>query len=247
MKKALCRALAFAHRVAAKARGRPKHRWLRPRFATVGTIVDEASGDLELEYQNVKVPRVTQTCTAFWNGGCEAITADDVVAADPIRFRVSGRILKVKLVDSSGLGIELEPLGQSEVLLRFDRLDMHDGARVELIHDGADHVGTLGGTVRNAKGKLQSAHPHRYLAVLFIPLLGAIPELLVGLGAIPHRGIFKWIFAASIVLFLLAVLMNYEGIVEAENRSEIGLLWVQMVPERLRRNAQSFRTSPRQI
>jgi hypothetical protein len=213
----------------------------------VGTIVDQAQGGIGLEYRGTRVQQITQTSAVFWNGGREPMRGEDVVPQDPIVLSVPGNILRVDLVEKSGEGLELEQTNDNGVVLRFDTLKRNDGARVEFIHDGADHKASIGGRMRDGARPLPFPEPRRYQAVLLIPILGGLPELLMQLNVVPDHGAFKWIFAASLVLFLVLCLANYEGIVEAEHRSERGMLWTQKVPVNLRESAQSFRDPPKEL
>lgn len=141
-------------------RQKPDLRVLRD-FVAIKAPSTWAGGDLKLSYKGTPLDRVSRTHIAIWNHRGDTITADDVVARDPLRVEVSvdDQILQAGVEaysrEPNDLRVEITPDGRS-ANISFDFLDAGDGGVVYVLHRGKSPA-NLVGTVRGAKPDFRGA------------------------------------------------------------------------------------------
>jgi len=148
---------------------------------------------LDIRYANEPIVSLTATKIAFWNGGRETITRDDIAAADPLEVTMQRG---VKALDAQILHC-INPANRFETsvrpdasgaLMAFDFLDRGEGAVVQLLHTGSssDDI-KIRGTIKGA-GRPRQRHTLRFrIVAVDLPvaigfLAGILGSLMIFLG-----------------------------------------------------------------
>lgn len=124
--------------------------------------------ELEILFRKNKVSTLTVSRIAIWNRGAATIDRNDIATADPLRISPTGsaRLLDAKLVQVSGDSSQFEAVLNEDgtaAHLRFDFLDRHHGAVVQVIHTGASGadlsvIGTIKGAGAPLERKIRPAY-----------------------------------------------------------------------------------------
>lgn len=140
------------------------YRWTRRRTSVgyvhqgehlLGSTSDALPAAIDVQYNGISIPRLTKSILVVWNTGENTVLGSDIVAKDPLRFRVGedGEILSVSILKASrsvnDFCLLKSPENQAnEVGFSFDFLDANDGVVVEILHTSTNRKPTIKGTMR---------------------------------------------------------------------------------------------------
>jgi hypothetical protein len=102
-------------------------------------LLDSLRRGIRAVFPEQDAEQVVLTRVAFWNGGVEAIRAQDIVADNPLRLEAapSGKILSAWVVDRTGHENHFDwNAGTTSIQLVFDYADYKDGMVLTVIHTG---------------------------------------------------------------------------------------------------------------
>lgn len=169
---------------------------------------------LEMYYAKRKIERLTITRVAFWNAGNETIDKRDIAPADPIRMvlKPGYNILDVKLIYEKDkvnqFNFDLQS-GNSDVILKFDYLDKHDGAIIQIIHTGEDSkdfeiYGTVKGVgkPRLVYNEVSSKISYEVIISVFGAVAALISTALSGLVSITNNLLVLWLINAIYIIII---------------------------------------------
>jgi len=173
----------------------------------LGETSARLSGDVEVVYQNQRLPRLTKTYVVFWNTG-RVIRSTDLSAEDPLRFEVLGdaRIVSAQVVKplSGGTLSVGQPNAReaNSVAITFDEFNRGDGAVLEILHTSAQRFGVLRGGI---SGMPSGPVDRGRVRAPFNPLPSQVPTSVKAIG----NTAFVLIFALGAFLVLLSAFGSY--------------------------------------
>jgi hypothetical protein len=110
--------------------------------------------EIGFTFKGVAVPTVTLTRVAIWNAGNTTIRGEQIVNRDRLRVVTSAGSSVLDAVvlghtrSVNDVSCSIDPGAANQVNCTFDYLDYDDGALLQIVHTGTDHVevtGTLRG------------------------------------------------------------------------------------------------------
>ncbi|WP_110950449.1 hypothetical protein [Pseudomonas bohemica] len=120
----------------------------------LGSASDTLPPAIVVQYNGISIPRLTKTVVVIWNDGENPITADNLVASDPLRLEIGGEgeILSVAILKKTREVTNFRladsaPQLSKQASLTFDFLDAKDGAVVEILHTSTERKPRLLGTL----------------------------------------------------------------------------------------------------
>ena len=159
--------------------------------------------EVEVRYRGTPVPRLMSSTVCVWNAGKKTVIGADIVAHDPLQFRFSGEVLKVRIrkVSREAVLITADIPGETEKTIRFgfEFLDPGDGGVLEVLHTGSAKAPECTGTIiglpkgsrywghawgSSASSRLDRRFTRLICAVMFIMGLGMSVEGIFGERAI---------------------------------------------------------------
>ena len=167
--------------------------------------------NLEVLYKNSRVENLAVSRVAFWNSGAQTIYADDIAAANRLRFVVDDpvRILDIKTLannnPSSQFEVGLDGDGMSAPVT-FDYLDHGDGAVIQVVHTGTSSKDIdLTGDIKGSKPlRKRAIRVFRYLP---LPTRASFDESLRPSLRRKIRAMIYFSFGLVVVVFLILLLL----------------------------------------
>lgn len=141
--------------------------------------------NLDIQYNGIKIDKLTVTKITFWNGSFPTINSSDIINADPISLRVTnGELLDFSILngDKSPNQIELFSSKNDCVNISFDYLDRKEGGIIQIIHTGNENSIDISKRIKG--GKIVPSTAEHYakvagtLSVTFAALSLFIPQLI---------------------------------------------------------------------
>lgn len=126
--------------------------------ADTDVLVRSSDDELErltVRYHGERIAQVARTLVAFWHQQGAAVRKDDIVDSDPLCINLSSGdvVLSARVVTASrsqiDFSIDLLSSARDKVFLKFDYLDVDDGAIIEILHQGSVRP-HLSGTIKAA-------------------------------------------------------------------------------------------------
>ena len=133
----------------------------------IGKEEQELPQEVEIQYKDISVPRLTLTQVYLWNDGKEIVQGNQVVEDDPLRFEfdASDEILKAHVGtvtrDVNKVHVDVLSDIRNVAKLSFDYLDPGDGARIELLHTSKRRYPKILGSIRGIPKGLTILTPSR--------------------------------------------------------------------------------------
>jgi hypothetical protein len=127
----------------------------------LGGSTPELPTEVTIFYRGHEISALSRSTVVLWNAGEKSIAGDDLETTDPLRIEVTEqcKILSVSILGVSRPVIQLAcspSEDSSKAQIRFEFLDRHDGAIIEVLHTDREGSLVVVGTVRGIPKGLTS-------------------------------------------------------------------------------------------